>query len=48
MSALYKPEVTLCDYSQRPILVGAMVDIEVELNGKSVVVPIYLRAARHA
>ena len=46
--SLYKPEVTLRDYSQRPILVGAMVDLEVEFNGKSVVVPIYLRAARHA
>ena len=36
------------DYSQRPILVGAMVDLEVEFCGKSVVVPIYLQAARHA
>jgi len=48
VSALYKPEVTLRDYSQRPILVGAMLDLEVEFNGKSIVVPIYLRAARHA
>ena len=48
VSALYKPEVTLRVYSQRPILVGALVDFEVEFNGKSVVVPIYLRAARHA
>ena len=47
-SALYKPEVTLRDYCQRPILMGAMVDLEVEFCGKSVVVPIYLRAARHA
>ena len=46
-SALYKPEVTLLGYSQRPILVGAMVDLEVEFCGKSVV-PIYLQAARHA
>ena len=30
-SAVYKPEVTLRDYSQRPILVGAMVDLEVKL-----------------
>ena len=30
-SAVYKPEVTLHDYSQRPILVGAMVDLEVKL-----------------
>ena len=48
VSALYKPEVTLRDYSQRSILVGAMVDLEVEFCGKSVFVPIYLRAARHA
>ena len=27
---------------------GAIVDLEVEFCGKSVVVPIYLRAARHA
>ena len=47
-SALYKPDVTLRDYSQRPNLVGAMVDLEVEFCGKSVVVLIYLRAARHA
>ena len=33
VSALFKSEVTLHDYSQRPILVGAMVDLEVEFNG---------------
>ena len=34
-SALYKPESILRDYSQRPTLVGAMVDLEVEFCGKS-------------
>jgi len=46
-SALYRPKVTLRDYSQRPILTGAMVDLEFEFNGKKVVVPVYLRADRH-
>jgi len=41
-SALYRPKVTLHDYSQRPILTGAMVDLELEFNGKKVVVPVYL------
>ena len=41
-------KVTLRNYSQRPILVGTMVDLEVEFCGKKVVVLIYLCAARHA
>ena len=34
VSTLHKPKDILCDYSQRSILVGAMVDLEVEFHGR--------------
>lgn len=42
VSALSHPDVTLRDYSQRPIPIGAMVNLEIEYQGKSVVAPVYL------
>lgn len=42
--ALKPPEVSLRDYSQRPIPVGAQVELEVDWNGEMVLAPVYLRS----
>ena len=42
--ALTLPEVTLRDYSRRPIPIFAVVDLEFCLQGRSVTVPVYLRS----
>ena len=42
--ALTLPEVTLHDYSRRPIPIFAVVDLEFCLQGRSVTVPVYLRS----
>ena len=44
-NALSQPDVTLRDYSQRPIPVGAKVDLEVEFNGKKMTATVYLRGS---
>ena len=41
--ALMLPEVTLRDYSRRPIPIFAVVDLELCVQGRSVTVPVYLR-----
>ena len=41
--ALMLPEVTLRDYSRRPIPIFAVVDLEFCVQGRSVTVPVYLR-----
>ena len=43
-SALKRPDVVLRDYSQRPILIGAQVELEFEWGGKAITVPVYLRS----
>ena len=45
MGALSQPDVTLRDYSQRPIPVGAKVDLEGEFNGKKMTATVYLRGS---
>ncbi len=41
-SALSRPDITLRDYNQRPIPVGAKVNLEIEYQGKSIIAPVYL------
>ena len=41
---LMKPDVVLRDYTQCPIRIGAVAQVEVEYKGKSVLTPIYLNA----
>ena len=43
-SALKRPDVVLRDYSQRPIPIGAQVELEFEWGGKAITVPVYLRS----
>ncbi len=42
VSALSRPDITLRDYSQRPIPIGAKVNLKFEYQGKSVIAPVYL------
>jgi len=42
-SALRKPDVTLRDYSRRPIPIFAEVDLEISHQGKKTTVPVYLQ-----
>ena len=44
VEALKQPDVALQDYSQRPIPIGACVDLELEWQGKSVTTTVYLRS----
>ena len=48
VSALSAPDVVLRDYNQRPIPIGAKVELELSFNGKSVVVPVYVRGSGSA
>ena len=41
---LQLPDVILRDYNQRPIRVGAMVEVEIEFNGKSAITNVYLHS----
>ena len=41
---MQRPDVVLRDYSQRPIPIGAKVELEVEWQGNRVTAPIYLRS----
>ena len=41
-SALKPPDMPLRDYSQRPIPVGAMVELEIKFGGRCVTTPVYL------
>ena len=43
VEALKRPDVASWDYSQRPIPIGACVDLELEWQGKSVTTTVYLR-----
>ena len=45
VSALSAPDVVLRDYNQQPIPIGAKVELELSFNGKSVVVPVYVRGS---
>ncbi len=42
VSALSRPNVTVRDYSQRPIPIGVNVNLEIAYHGKSVIAPVYL------
>ena len=42
VSALSTSDVVLRDYNQRPIPVGAKVELELSFNGKSMVAPVYV------
>ena len=44
VEALKQPDVVLRDYSQRPVPIGACVDLELEWQGKSVTTMVYLRS----
>ena len=44
VEALRRPDVVLRDYSQRPVPIGACVDLEFEWQGKSVTTTVYLRS----
>ena len=48
VSALSAPDVVLRDYSQRPIPVGAKVELELSFNSKSMVAPVYVRGSGSA
>ena len=48
VSALSTPDVVLRDYNQRPIPVGAKVELEFSFNGKQVTAPVYLRGSGSA
>ena len=43
-SALKPPDMPLREYSQRPIPVGAMVELEIEFGGRRVTTPVYLQS----
>ena len=45
VSALSAPDVVLRDYNQRPIPIGAKVELELSFNGKSVVVPVSVQGS---
>ena len=44
VDALKPPKATLRDYSQRPIPIGAQVELEFEWKGSRVTAPVYLRS----
>ena len=44
VDALKQPDVVLRDYSQRPVPIGACVDLELKWQGKSVTTTVYLRS----
>ena len=44
VEAVKRPDATLRDYNQRPIPIGACIDLELEWQGKSVNTTVYLRS----
>ena len=44
VEAMKQPNVVMRDYSQRPIYIGACVNLELEWHGKSVTTMVYLRS----
>ena len=44
VEALKVPDVVLCDYSLRPIPIGACVELELEWQGRSVTTTVHLRS----